>query len=78
LEVADRLEITKKDAQGNSISEKKDSLNKDANLGNLFVGKLTNIALPSKPDEKLKVFFRTNAISDLWIAVTWQGSSASS
>jgi len=78
LEVADRLEITKKDAQGNSISEKKDSLNKDANLGNLFVGKLTNIALPSKPDEKLKVFFGTNAISDLWIAVTWQGSSASS
>jgi hypothetical protein len=40
-----------------------------------LVGKLSKIALPSKPDDKLKIFFETNAISDLWIAVTWQNNA---
>ncbi len=54
---------------------KKDTLAKDAALGNLLVGKLTGgatgIALPVKPVGELKLFFNANAMSDLWIAVTW-------
>ena len=58
---------------------KKDTVNKDAALGNLLVGKLTGgatgIALPAKPEGELKLFFADNkAMADLWIAVTWSSS----
>jgi hypothetical protein len=50
---------------------KKDTLAKDVTLGNLLVGKLTNIALPVKPDAELELYFDVKEMSDLWIAVTW-------
>ena len=54
---------------------KKDTLVKDAALGNLLAGRLTGpaagIALPPKPDADLTFFFPDKALSDLWILVTW-------
>lgn len=50
---------------------KEDTLVKDSSLGNLLVGKLTNIGLPAKPDGDLKLFFNAKTMADLWIAVTW-------
>ena len=58
-------------ADKNDASANKDTLAKDPNLGNLLVGKLTNIALPGKPEGELKLFFDTKAMADLWIAVAW-------
>ncbi len=40
-------------------------------MGNLLVGKLTNVGLPAKPDGDLKLFFDAKTMADLWIAVTW-------
>lgn len=54
-----------------SAGAKKDSLVKDPELGNLLVGKLSNIPLPTKPVGELKLFFADRAIEDLWITVTW-------
>ena len=55
---------------------KKDSLVKDASLGNLLAGKLSGgpagIALPAKPDADLTLFLPDKSVSDLWIAVTWR------
>jgi hypothetical protein len=51
---------------------KKDALSKDpVAFGNLLVGKLANIGLPTKPDGELKLFVDSKELSDLWIAVTW-------
>jgi len=54
---------------------KKDTLVKDASLGNLLAGKLTGgpagIALPAKPDSDFTLFLPDKSISDFWIAVTW-------
>ena len=54
---------------------KKDTLVKDAALGNLLAGRLTGgaagIALPAKPDADLTFFLPDKALSDLWILVTW-------
>jgi len=54
------------------------TLNQDAALGNLLVGKLTGgatgIALPAKPEGELRLFFADKAMADLWIAVTWSSS----
>ena len=55
----------------NDAMAKKDILAKDPALGNLLVGKLTNIGLPTKPDGELKLFVDSNAFSDFWLAVTW-------
>ncbi|RLB02439.1 MAG: toxin, partial [Deltaproteobacteria bacterium] len=52
----------------------KDTLTKDAALGNLLIGKLTNIALPAKPTGELKLYFEDAKLSDLWLAVTWSRS----
>lgn len=49
----------------------KDTLAKDAALGNLLVGKLTNIPLPVRPTGELKLYFDDTKLSDLWIAVSW-------
>ena len=58
-----------------SQAAKKDTLNKDAALGDLLVGKLTGgatgIELPANPEGELGLFFADKAIADLWIAVTW-------
>jgi hypothetical protein len=50
-----------------------DALARDAALGNLYVGKLTEIAVPSRPVSELKLYFEDNEIADLWLAVTWAG-----
>ncbi len=49
---------------------KKGTLTKDAALGNLLRGPLTD-GLPAKPIGQLRLFFDVNALNDLWIAVTW-------
>ncbi|MEI6268261.1 MAG: neuraminidase-like domain-containing protein [Methylococcaceae bacterium] len=41
---------------------------RDANLGNLLVGKLGKAP---RPDQVLKLYFDTNMMADLWLAVTW-------
>ncbi|AGL03145.1 hypothetical protein [Desulfoscipio gibsoniae] len=48
-----------------------DTLLKDAALGGLLVGKLVNIGMPANPVAKLKLFFNTSTMADMWIAVTW-------
>ena len=58
-------------ADKNDATAKKDTLAKDASLGNLLVGKLTNIALPTEPVGELKLFFDSKAMADLWLGVTW-------
>ena len=55
----------------NDATAQKYPLSKDSALGNLLVGKLTNIGLPTKPDQELKLFVDSNAFSDFWLAVTW-------
>lgn len=52
-------------------SGKTDTLVKDTSLGGLLVGKLEKIDLPAAPVGVLKLFFETNELSDLWLAVTW-------
>jgi hypothetical protein len=64
LGIADKLDK-------NDGSAKTDALAKDANLGDLLVGNLSKLGLPAKPDQEMKIFFETNAISDLWVAVMW-------
>ncbi|MBE0466281.1 MAG: insecticidal toxin protein [Candidatus Desulforudis sp.] len=64
MDVADK-------ADKNDGTAEKDSLVKDAALGDLLVGKLANVGLPAKPVGELKLFLDAKAISDLWIAVTW-------
>ena len=62
-------------ADKNDPTVNKDTLAKDTALGNLLVGKLSKIALPTPTtpvDKAFRLFFETDkAISDLWIAVTW-------
>jgi Tc toxin complex TcA C-terminal TcB-binding domain len=57
---------------------KKDTLAKDANLGNLLVGKLTagatGVALPPTPTGQLKLFFEDRTLDDLWLALTFGGA----
>ncbi|SFE35501.1 hypothetical protein [Nitrosomonas sp. Nm166] len=62
LEIADKAEAT---------DVKKDSLNKDRALGELFVGNFKNLNLPEKPIGELKLYFDSKSMTDLWIAVSW-------
>ena len=39
--------------------------------GRLFYVSLNSVGLPELPNETLTLYFDTNAISDLWIAVAW-------
>ncbi|AFZ22071.1 Tc toxin subunit A-related protein [Allocoleopsis franciscana] len=48
----------------------KDSLLKDAGLGNLRTGKLTNIPLPA-PISQFTLYFNDNSMEELWLAVRW-------
>ena len=61
------------DAAGDGGAVKKDQLVKDVAMGNLFIGRLNNVPLPAKPAGELKLFLDSNALSDLWLAVTWGG-----
>jgi hypothetical protein len=60
---------------------KKGTLVKDATLGNLLVGQLTDLRmkqpngeLAEKPTGELSVYFENKALRDLWVAVTWSGA----
>ena len=64
VNVADKLDK-------NDATAQTDLLSKGSALGNLLVGKLTNIGLPTKPDRELKLFVDSKAFSDFWLAVTW-------
>jgi hypothetical protein len=55
----------------NDMTVKKDSLARDTAFGNLLVGKLTQIALPTNPVGEFQLFFDDNTMEDVWIAVTW-------
>lgn len=55
----------KADGAGN-----KDTLVKDTSLGDLRVGKLTNIPLPT-PTGKFTLYFNDNSMEDLWLALAW-------
>jgi hypothetical protein len=60
-------------ADKNDANEKKDTLTKDATLGNMLVGKLEKIAPPAQPTGELKLFLDERAIGDLWLGLTWKG-----
>ena len=64
LEVFDKVDQ-------NDPAVKKDSLARDPTFGNLLVGKLTQIDLPTNPVDEFPLFFVDNTMEDLWIAVTW-------
>jgi hypothetical protein len=66
ITVADRPDKTDAGTQ-------KDTLTKDPALNDLLVGKLTNVALPARPTDELKLYFEDAKLGDLWIAVTWSG-----
>ena len=53
---------------------KKDTLVKDTAMGNLLVGKFSNIALPEEPVADLKLYLTTKQVADLWLAVQWSSA----
>jgi Tc toxin complex TcA C-terminal TcB-binding domain len=55
----------------NDATVKKDLLARDTTFGNLLLGKLTQIALPTNPVGEFQLFFDDNTMEDVWIAVTW-------
>lgn len=59
--------------KASDASAKTDTLAKDTALGNLLVGRLTNIPLPEKPADKIKLYFENAELDDLWLAVRWTG-----
>jgi hypothetical protein len=67
----ENLEVFDKADANDSVGNKDRLTNKDKLLGNLLVGKFTNIDLPSSPVGELKFFFEDREIGDLWIAVAW-------
>jgi len=56
------------------LSSKKGTLVKDVALGGLLCGTLTD-DLPATPVSVLNLYFDSNELADLWIAVTWSGAS---
>jgi len=66
------VEVADKPDQ-NDNAARKDTLAKDAALGNLLIGKLDKIPLPDKPTGEFKLYFEDAKLSDLWIAVSWSG-----
>jgi len=65
-------------ADKNDPAAKRDTLTKDAPLGNLLVGKFSGgaagLALPQSPIGELKLFVEDRALDDLWIALQWSGA----
>ena len=51
---------------------KKDTLVKDTAMGNLLVGKLTSITLPTSPVAEIKLYFGDNKLEDVFVALRWQ------
>lgn len=49
---------------------KKDTLVKDASLGNLLVGRLANISLPN-PTGTVTLYLDDNSMANIWLALTW-------
>jgi hypothetical protein len=71
-----QMELFAKTAQGSvEIADQPDGTgNHDSlnvPLGGLRTGKLTNIRLPKPIDDKFSLYFKTNSLEDLWLAVTW-------
>jgi len=59
----------------NDVGVKPDLLEKNVGPGDLLAGKFSNIGLPAAPTGSISLFFDEREINDLWIAVTWAGSS---
>jgi hypothetical protein len=70
---ASDLEVFDK-ADKEDTTAKMDTLVQDSALGNLLVGALSNIALPTSPMGEFKLFFEDRTMEDLWIAVIWKSS----
>lgn len=71
------VEVAEKRTDQPNTPTKVDALNKDPALGDLLVGSLTNIPLPARLNDdrdlfELKLYPNTAALSDMWLAVTWQ------
>ena len=64
VEIADRADKT----DATAIT---DQLAKDASLGEMLVGRLSNITLPANPRGLFKLHFEDNKLSNLWVALTW-------
>jgi hypothetical protein len=58
------------ESKDNGVLKKIGILTMDAAFGDLLHGSLT-AGMPAKPDQELKLFFNTNAMTDFWIAMTW-------
>lgn len=50
-----------------------DNLNGDAALGDLLVGRLTAIPLPTRPTGEVTLYFENAELDDFWLAVSWSG-----
>jgi hypothetical protein len=51
-----------------------DTLTRDATLGNLLIGRLSDKTMPAAPVADLKLYFDDKDLGDLWLAVTWSGT----
>jgi hypothetical protein len=70
---ASSLDVFDKADKGDNTA-KRDTVALDPALGNLMVGTLSTITLPTSPVGKLELFFEDRTMEDLWIAVTWKSS----
>ncbi|MFD7712868.1 hypothetical protein [Streptomyces sp. NPDC059786] len=61
-------------ADRSDAATKQDTLAKDVTLGNLLVGKFTDVPLPAAPVGDFKLYFDDIDLDDVWFAVTWSGS----
>lgn len=78
LEAVKRVDLFAKTAKNSvKVTDKPDgvenkgtTLAKDASLGDLCAGKLTNIPLPA-PTGKFTLYLNDNSMEDLWLALAW-------
>jgi hypothetical protein len=66
---SDTMEVF--DSADRNSDTHKDILNKESELGDLFVGEFENMNLP-EPMGSFNLCFETNKISDLWLLVEWK------
>ena len=81
LEIIQRADLfakTKKDVEIRYKADNtgdKDSLVKDASLGNLWSGQLTKLPASTKPvsteTEKFTLYLSDKSMEDIWLAITW-------
>jgi Tc toxin complex TcA C-terminal TcB-binding domain len=66
-------------ADRNDVTARKDSIVRDAGMGNLLVGRFTEgaagLRLPPGRVSELKLYVDDRAVDDVWLAVTWGGAS---